>query len=117
MSWSFNLGVVLWVVGWCTNVHSDITLCALRKSPGDRKYYIPHSCVFRYVSGANFLGECLEWAGFALAANGSLAPLTFAVFTFANLAPRAAQHHRWYLDKFGEEYARLGRARMIPGVW
>ena len=30
-------------------------------------YHIPHAGMFRYVSGANFLGEIVEWAGFALA--------------------------------------------------
>ncbi|RYG55129.1 hypothetical protein EON66_06025 [archaeon] len=39
--------------------------------------------LFELVSGANFFGEILEWAGFALAA-WSLPTFAFAFFTFCN---------------------------------
>ena len=38
----------------------------LRK-PGDKAYYIPRGGCFELVSGANFLGEIIEWFGFAIA--------------------------------------------------
>lgn len=49
--------------------------------------------VFEYVSGANFLGEIMEWAGFALAAH-SVHSLAFAFFTAAVLSSRAVAHHK-----------------------
>ena len=60
------------------------------------------------------LGEILEWLGFALAGR-SLPGAAFAAFTFANLAPRGAAHHQWYLKRF-EDYPR-GRRAVIPFVW
>jgi hypothetical protein len=47
------------------------------------------------------MGEVLEWAGFALVA-WNLPALTFAVWTYANLVPRAKNHHDWYHSKFVE---------------
>lgn len=49
--------------------------------------------MFELVSGANFLGEILEWAGYALA-TWSLPALAFAFFTACSIGPRAYHHHR-----------------------
>lgn len=37
----------------------------------------------------------VEWTGWAVAAYPSLPAIAFAVFTFANLAPRGLRHHLW----------------------
>ena len=50
--------------------------------------------LFEYVSGANFLGEITEWAGFALAGH-SVHSTSFSIFTLVVLASRAVAHHRW----------------------
>ena len=81
-------------------------------------------CTHRYISGANFFGEIIEWFGFALASNFSLSSITFLIFTIANLAPRAKQHHDWYLNKFQkknkntkfQQYPK-DRTALIPFVW
>ena len=112
----FLFGVAVFFFGWYTNVSSDLTLINLRKGPDDKNYYIPRGGLFELVSGANFFGEIVEWAGFALASGFGRAPLAFAVFTFANLAPRAMQHHQWYKDKFKDEYPKLRRG-LIPYLW
>lgn len=80
---------------------------------GDR-YKIPMGGMFNYVSGANFFGECLEWTGFALA-SWSWSGLAFAAVTWGNTGPRAVQHHKWYLQKFGDKYPRHRKA-LIPSV-
>ena len=64
-----------------------------------------------WVSCPNYLGEIVEWAGWALA-TWSLAGLAFAVWTAANLLPRALAHHRWYRDRFPDYPAR--RRAIIP---
>jgi protein-S-isoprenylcysteine O-methyltransferase Ste14 len=51
------------------------------------------------VTCPNYLGEILEWLGFALA-TWSLAGLAFALYTAANLAPRAFANHRWCREQF-----------------
>lgn len=50
--------------------------------------------MFTYVSGANFLGEIIEWSGFALAC-WSLPGLAFLCFTVFNIGPRAIHHHKY----------------------
>ncbi len=96
----FILGVVVFFVGWTINQHSDTVLFRLR-GPGETGYKIPRGGLYRWVSCPNYLGEMLEWVGWAIAA-WSLAGLAFAVFTIANLLPRAIANHRWYQEKFSE---------------
>ncbi|XP_061597932.1 3-oxo-5-alpha-steroid 4-dehydrogenase 1 [Cololabis saira] len=106
----FIAGSALWLVGWLVNLHSDHILRNLRK-PGETGYKIPRGGMFELVSGANFLGEIIEWAGFALAGH-SVHSSAFAVFTAVVLTSRAVAHHKWYLAKF-EDYPR-NRKALIP---
>ena len=39
-----------------------------------------------------------------------------ALWTAANLVPRAHRNHTWYLEKFGDQYPS-GRKRLIPFVY
>jgi hypothetical protein len=43
------------------------------------------------------------------------AVVVFAVWTVANLAPRAQSHHTWYREHF-ESYPPQRRA-LLPGLW
>ena len=94
------------------NVHSDNILMALRR-PGETEYRIPRGGLFRFVTMPNYLGELLEWFAWALA-TWSLAGLAFAVFTAANLVPRAIANHRWYLERF-PDYPQ-DRKAIVPFV-
>jgi len=93
-------GLVLFAVGLYINHSADATLRSLR-SPGETGYKIPHGGLFRWVSCPNYLGEIIEWCGFALAC-WTGAGAAFAWFTFANLTPRALAHHRWYQETFSD---------------
>ena len=64
-----------------------------------------------YVSCPNYLGELMEWGGYALMV-WSLPALSFFIWTLVNLIPRALDHHRWYKEKF-EDYPSDRRA-LIP---
>ena len=57
----------------------------------------------------------LHRVGYAIASSGRLPAVAFAFFTFANLAPRAQHHHRWYLQKF-DDYPN-GRRAVLPFIW
>lgn len=113
MDLAFACGALLFVLGFAMNLHADHVLRTLR-APGESGYKIPEGGMYRFVSSPNYLGEILEWLGFAIAAQ-SLAGFAFFAFTFANLAPRAVSNHRWYLGKF-DEYPAARRA-LIPFVW
>jgi protein-S-isoprenylcysteine O-methyltransferase Ste14 len=105
-------GAALFLAGMAINVRSDETLLALRR-PGELEYRIPRGGLFRFVTMPNYLGELVEWLGWALA-TWSLAGLAFAVFTAANLVPRAMSNHKWYLSRF-PDYPKERRA-IIPFV-
>ncbi|MEJ1287176.1 steroid 5 alpha-reductase 2 [Cricetulus griseus] len=87
----FSLGVFLFILGMGINIHSDYLLRQLRK-PGEVIYKIPQGGLFTYVSGANFLGEIIEWMGYALA-TWSLPAFAFAFFSLCFLGVQAFYHH------------------------
>ncbi len=97
-STQFIFGVILFLFGAVINLHSDNYLLNLRK-PGESGYKIPKGGLFKFISCPNHFGEILEWAGFAIMC-WNLAALAFAIWTAANLIPRAVSHHKWYRDKF-----------------
>lgn len=109
----FLAGTALFLVGLSVNLHADSVLRRLRR-PGETGYRIPTGGLYRFVSCPNYLGEIVEWCGFALAA-WTWAGAVFAFFTVANLAPRARDHHRWYRETF-PDYPPERRA-LMPGVW
>ncbi|XP_037663464.1 3-oxo-5-alpha-steroid 4-dehydrogenase 2 [Choloepus didactylus] len=109
----FILGVFLFIVGMGINIQSDSILRQLRK-PGEVIYRIPQGGLFTYVSGANFLGEIVEWFGFALA-TWSLPALAFAFFSLCFLGLRAFHHHRFYLKMF-KDYPK-SRKVLIPFIF
>jgi hypothetical protein len=106
----FVAGVALFALGLRINRRADAMLRALR-APGETGYKIPRGWLYELVSCPNYLGELLEWLGWALA-TWSLPGLGFAVYTAANLVPRALAHHAWYRKQF-PEYPPQRRA-VIP---
>jgi protein-S-isoprenylcysteine O-methyltransferase Ste14 len=109
----FLVGATLFGLGYAINQHADWVLINLRK-PGETGYKIPRGGLYRYITCPNYFGEILEWTGWAVA-TWSLAGLSFALYTIANLAPRARDHHRWYLEKFAD-YPKERRA-LVPLLW
>jgi protein-S-isoprenylcysteine O-methyltransferase Ste14 len=107
------VGLLLFCLGLCINHHSDAILLRLRTA-GDTGYRIPQGGLFRWVSCPNYLGEILEWTGWAVG-TWSLAGLAFAAFTVANLVPRARAHHRFYQSAFAD-YPGTRKA-LVPYVW
>jgi 3-oxo-5-alpha-steroid 4-dehydrogenase 1 len=107
------IGVSLFLAGFIINRWADLSLRKLRR-PGETGYRIPHGGMYRLVSCPNYLGEIVEWVGWALA-TWSLVGLAFAIWTFANLAPRARSHHAWYHANFSEY--PLERKALIPWIW
>jgi 3-oxo-5-alpha-steroid 4-dehydrogenase 1 len=108
----FLIGVVVFIGGYALNLSADRTLRELRR-PGESGYRIPQGRAYRLVSCPNYLGEIVEWFGWALA-TWSPAGLAFAVYTVANLAPRAVANHRWYHEHFADYPAR--RRALIPYI-
>lgn len=106
----FLVGLGLFVVGVAVNQHSDQVLLELR-ARGQGGYRVPQRGLHRLVACPNYLGELVEWIGFAVL-TWSPAAAVFAFWTAANLVPRAISHLRWYRRTF-HDYPRHRRA-LVP---
>ncbi len=115
LSLPFLLGTVIFFTGMAVNIQSDSIIRNLRK-PGDTAHYLPKGGLFRYVTSANYFGEFVEWVGFAIL-TWSWAGAVFALWTFANLAPRAARIYDLYSREFPEELDTQKTKRMIPFIY
>ena len=109
----FIVGLAVFLAGAGINLWADNTLIGLR-ADGSQGYTIPRGGAFEWVSCPNHMGEIIQWSGFALMC-WNLPALSFAVWTAANLIPRAVSHHKWYRKTF-PDYPSQRRA-VIPGAW
>ncbi|HUG54536.1 MAG TPA: 3-oxo-5-alpha-steroid 4-dehydrogenase [Vicinamibacteria bacterium] len=106
-------GLLLFAAGYGINRQADRALRALSEH-GQGGYGLPRGGLYEHVSCPNYLGEILEWCGWALVA-GTAAAWSFAFFTACNLVPRALAHHRWYRRRF-PGYPRRRRA-LVPRLF
>ncbi len=109
----FIIGAILFIAGFFINHWADDSLRDLRQ-PGESGYKIPIGGMYRWISCPNYFGEILTWVGWAVA-TWSLPGLAFAVFTVANLAPRARAHHLWYRQQFADYPPQ--RKALVPAIW
>lgn len=103
----FLVGSALFFAGFAQNLRADDVLRRLRR-PGETTYGVPSGALHELVANPNYLGEILEWAGWAIA-TWSLAGLSFALYTAANLVPRALSNLKWYRATF-PDYPKERRA-------
>ncbi len=111
----FIIGVVIFLTGMCVNIHSDYIIRHLRK-PGDTKHYLPKGGMYNYVTSANYFGEILEWAGWALL-TWSWAGFVFFWFTCSNLVPRANSIYHKYETEFADEFKQRKLKRVFPFLY
>jgi 3-oxo-5-alpha-steroid 4-dehydrogenase len=92
----------------------------------DYSYYqFPTGGWFDYCSSPHYFGEMVQWLGFCVACQWSLASTSFFLFTVANLLPRGVAQHDWYRHHFNGGISRNGnqllypphRKAVIPFVW
>ena len=107
---AFIGGVILYTTGYVVTKRSDAILRGLR-GPGEHGYRTPHGFLYQYVSCPNYLGEIIQWGGWALL-TWSDAGLVFLIWTMANLVPRAIAHHKWYRTTFPDYPAQ--RKALVP---
>ncbi len=116
--WSpwFIIGTILFFLGFYVNLRSDYIIRHLRKNDEDTKHYLPEGFMFEYVTSANYLGELMEWLGFAIL-TWSLSGLVFFIWTFANLVPRADAIYKRYHTEFAEIMDRKKLKRVFPFIY
>jgi len=108
----FYLGLIIFFTGMYINIKSDYLIIALRKNKGPG-YHLPTKFMHKYISSPNYFGEIIEWLGWAIL-TWSISGAVFALWTIANLFPRAFAHHQWYKEKF-PDYPK-NRKAIIPGI-
>jgi hypothetical protein len=108
------VGAALFFYGMRMNWLVDAYLTRLRQQSVG--YQIPLGGWFDRVSAPHYLGEIVQWTGFAVAAGASTAAVSFCVFTVANLLPRGVAHHAWYQRHFRDKYP-VQRKAVIPYIW
>jgi 3-oxo-5-alpha-steroid 4-dehydrogenase 1 len=112
----FIIGSVVFFGGMALNIHSDKVIQDLRQ-PGDTKHYLPSKGLFKRVTGAHYFGEIIEWIGFAIL-TWSISGAVFALWTFANLVPRANAIYKKYKNMFGEDAIKERRLkRVFPYIY
>ncbi len=109
---AFIVGLALFIGGAALNIWADYRLRYLRNKDAGRGV-VPSGGAFDIVCWPNLSGEIIEWIGFALL-TWSLPGLAFALWTVANLVPRALWRRKWYRENFSG-YPRE-RAALFPGV-
>ncbi|CAA0079061.1 Uncharacterised protein [BD1-7 clade bacterium] len=114
----FIIGMIIYLTGFTLNVHSDAIIRNLRSKEeverGDKVYRIPQGGLFRFVTNPSYLTELMSFTGFAIA-TWSLGAVFVLLVSAANLIPRAFQIHKWYKEKFGDEYPQ-NRKVLIPFI-
>jgi protein-S-isoprenylcysteine O-methyltransferase Ste14 len=108
----FWIGSALFGAGLATHIWTDWRLRQLR-SGEKSEYRIPQGGLFNWISCPNYLGEIIQWLGWAVL-TWSAAGWLFAWWTFANLFPRALSHRAWYAERFAEYPER--RKAILPFV-
>jgi len=103
----FIIGAAFFFTGFFIHVSSDSITRNLRE-PGESEYKIPKGGMYNFISCPNYLGEIIQWTGWALL-TWSLPGLLFAFWTVANLLPRAQSNHKWYKNTFND-YPRNRKA-------
>jgi len=112
----FIIGAIIFFGGMTLNIQSDKIIQNLRK-PGDSNHYLPSKGFFRYVTGAHYFGEIIEWTGFAIL-TWSIPGAVFALWTFANLVPRANAIYNKYQIMFGAEIIKERKLkRVFPFIY
>ena len=108
----FYFGISIFLIGMYINIRSDYLIISLRKDKGPG-YHMPNKFMHKYISAPNYFGEIVEWIGWAIL-TWSISGLVFAIWTVANLFPRALAPVSWYQEKFSD-YPK-NRKAIIPGI-
>jgi protein-S-isoprenylcysteine O-methyltransferase Ste14 len=108
----FILGVFIFLTGFAVNLWADYTM--KRQKSTSKAYVIPYGGLYHWISCPNYLGEIIEWIGWAIM-TWSLPGLAFALWTIANLVPRSRANHKWYISHF-PDYPDTRRA-LLPKLW
>ena len=105
-----SIGIL--IIGFIINVTADKILIQIKNQ--NIGYQIPTGGLYKYIACPNYLGEIIQWTGFAIM-TWSFPALLFVLWTMANLIPRAYAHNNWYKLRFKNKYPNNKKA-IIPFI-
>ena len=116
----FIAGALIFVAGYVMNRWADLHLRSIRlesQARGGPKYVVPRAGPFRLVCNANYLGELIQWIGFALMSSSAVAVL-WVVFCLSTFLPRSVRTLDWYKNsgKFDAAEIPAGWCAVIPFI-
>jgi steroid 5-alpha reductase family enzyme len=111
-TWQFSVGGLIFLSGFIINKTADEKLRMMRVG-NKEEYVLPEGWLFNYISCPHYLGEIIEWGGWAVM-TWSLSGFVFFIFTLANLFPRGIASHKWYKTKFSDY--PVNRKAVIPFI-
>lgn len=112
------IGLLLYQISFWSTIRCEYIMRNLRDSdpkPGSPRYKIPRGFLFEYVTSPQYFTELCGFFGWAIM-TWSPAGLYIFLISAANLIPRAIQTHKWYREKFGDDYPSKRRI-LIPFIW
>jgi very-long-chain enoyl-CoA reductase len=104
-------GLILFVFGEASNLHTHMTLSNLR-SPGGTERGIPKGYGFNIVTCPNYMFETVAWIGVLLVTK-SASTVLFLVLACAQMQQWAVKKERALRAEFGDKYKKK-RYVMIP---
>jgi len=111
------VGLVLFFYSSLHQYRCHRILASLREGKTESLFAIPHSDWFEYVSCPHYLAEVLIYLSLLLILghfeNWSM--WLILAFVLANLGNSALDTHRWYKNKFGDDYPKYRKA-IIPNM-
>lgn len=107
---------LIWLLAESSNYVAHQTLSKLRLEPGaTKRYTIPFGFGFTWVSCPHYFFESVSWLAYALLAGNWTTWVFWAVAT-GQMYLWAVQRHKKYLRTFGDEYKKLRRKIIVPGL-
>lgn len=98
------VGLVLYVFGEVSNLHTHITLSSLRSTGGTERG-IPQGYGFNLVTCPNYLFETISWIGILLVTK-SLSTAIFLAFSFGQMYSWAVKKEKALRAEFGDKYKK-----------
>lgn len=114
-------GIALFFYASIQQYRSHRVLASLRKEgpiAGKPTYSLPIAGPFQTLDCPHYWFEILIYASLLFITHGKSKTLWYCVlWVVVNLGVTAGETRSWYVSKFGAEYRRMSRWRMIPFVW
>lgn len=109
------------IIGLCLD-KSGARCCAAGEEEDKEKaecdnggnYTVPECCLYKLIVNPNYLGEAIQWFGWALA-TWSLSGVVWWMFGLATFIPRSRHNLKWYRKHF-DNFPTYRRG-LIPGIF